>query len=304
MKKTLLIALSAAVSMTAGAQFVIETTYGTVIPVEENVVFDQYGAADVDYEEISSIYRPMIFTQGTTSATSTIINLVLPENAEKVHMEYITADGNKMTDTFAAGSYIYAANLPAGTVSPVKIAVLNAENKGVEKTIEVSTKSLDEKYVPYGSIPFYNDDAFRCSLSYQWAPILAPRVGATDWGGIMMFEYLNWWNTWANSPGNMPSCQDIEDFTALDLYGDVKTLVDILPFVNLETLTFLEGIVPVGSSEVAICVEEGKSISASVDFSVLRNLKKLKKIVIGAGVNLTAVDFAAAGLDGVTIEKQ
>ena len=89
----------------------------------------------------------------------------------------------------------------------------------------------------------------------------------------------------------MPACQDIENFKSLTIQGEIQTLVDILPFVNLETLSIIKG--------KGFSVD--KTINPKVDLTVLNKLKKLNTVIIGPDVPLTKKNFDDAGLTHLTI---
>ena len=106
------------------------------------------------------------------------------------------------------------------------------------------------------------------------------------------FEYFDWWNTWLiGFADRMPACQDIENFKSLTIQGEIQTLVDILPFVNLETLSIIKG--------KGFSVD--KTINPEVDLTVLKKLKKLNTVIIGSDVPLTKKNFDDAGLTHLTI---
>ena len=86
-------------------------------------------------------------------------------------------------------------------------------------------------------------------------------------------------------------CRDIENFKSLTIQGEIQTLVDILPFVNLETLSIIKG--------KGFSVD--KTINPKVDLTVLKKLKKLNTVIIGPDVPLTKKNFDDAGLTHLTI---
>ena len=168
---------------------------------------------------------------------------------------------------------------------------------GPEQTIEVQTKALTDKYVPAANtrpenVPFFNDVEFKKSLSGEWAVIYGPTVGE-DWStNDFRFEYFDWWNTWLiGYADRLPNCQDIENFKSLTIQGEIQTLVDILPFVNLEKLSIIKG--------KGFSVD--KTINPNVDLTVLKKLKKLNTVIIGPDVPLTKKNFDDAGLTHLTI---
>ena len=107
--------------------------------------------------------------------------------------------------------------------------------------------------------------------------IYGPTIGE-DWSTTdLRFEYFDWWDTWLiGFADRMPACQDIENFKSLTIQGEIQTLVDILPFVNLETLSI-------------------------INLTVLKKLKKLNTVIIGPDVPLTKKNFDDAGLTHLTI---
>ena len=92
----------------------------------------------------------------------------------------------------------------------------------------------------------------------------------------------------------MPKNQDIENYATFILYGEVKSLIDLLPFTNLEKLTIRRG---------EDLFDTGLVIDPKVDLTVLKKLKKLNTIELGAGVPLTQSHFTDAGLTNLTIIK-
>ena len=250
---------------------------------------------DVD---ISSL--PVEASTGVSSATSAVLQWAFPPVVDEIKVSYTDRDGAEVTDKFKPNAYSYVANLPHNSQNAIKVQLFAKGVAGVEQTIHVQTKTLTEKYVPAAdtrpvNVPFYNDNNFKASLSGQWATIFGPTVGE-DWSqNPSRFEFMDWWNTWLIGFANrMPSCQDIENFNSFTLWGDAKTLVDILPFVNLETLSILKG--------EAFSV--GLTVDASIDLTVLKKLKKLNTVIIGPGVPFTKKHFDDAGLSHLTITKQ
>lgn len=122
--------------------------------------------------------------------------------------------------------------------------------------------------------------------------IYGPTIGE-DWSTTdLRFEYFDWWDTWLiGFADRMPACQDIENFKSLTIQGEIQTLVDILPFVNLETLSIIKG--------KGFSVD--KTINPKVDLTVLKKLKKLSTVIIGPDVPLTKKNFDDAGLTHLTI---
>lgn len=243
---------------------------------------------------------PVEASIGVSSATSAILQWSFPPVVDEILVSYTDMDGEKISDTFLPEEYAYVANLPINTENEITVQLFSGEESGPEQKIKVKTKALEEKYIPTQNdrpenVPFYNDIDFKKSLSGEWALVLDSQVGE-DWSANpLRFEFLDWWNTWLSGfKDRMPSCQAIQDFKKLTLEGEIKTLVDILPFINLEELE-----IKVGEN-----FSVGKTVDSDIDLRVLRKLKKLKKVTIGAGVPLTEDYFKNAGLTDLEIIKQ
>lgn len=253
-------------------------------------------ASDVD---ISGIAVEM--KQGVTSATSAVLQWTFPESiVDKIKVSYTDRDGSEVTDLFAPNSSSYIANLPQHATTTVSVELLtkNGESSGV-KTIHVTTNQLSDYYVMATqlgrpeNIPLFNDRAFKMSLSKSYAEIMAPIMDPGWTTSPFRVEFIDWWNSWAD-PTNMPKNQDIENYATFILYGEVKSLIDLLPFTNLEKLTIRRG---------EDLFDTGLVIDPKVDLTVLKKLKKLNTIELGAGVPLTQSHFTDAGLTNLTIIK-
>lgn len=250
--------------------------------------------------ELSGI--PVEKTQGVTSATSAILQWTFPETiVDKVRVSYVDRDGEQVNDFFASNGYSYVANLPHSSSTSIKVELLTKDGiSSGEKTVEVSTNQLTESYVSThrdDNVPLFNDAAFRRSLSKSHAEIRGPITGNTGWvTDPSRYMYIEWWDTWTDFDYNinMPKNQDIENYTEFTLYGQVQSLVDLLPFVNLEKLTILPGDM----------FDTGLTISPTIDLKVLAKLKKLKTVVLGSRVPLDEVDFRNAGLSSVAIIRE
>lgn len=242
---------------------------------------------------------PVEANLGVSSSTSAILQWAFPPIVDRVELSYKDADGLDVKDSFGIEEYSYVANLPAAQVSKINVQLFLGDVAGPVRTIDIETKKKYDKYVPAASrpenVPFFNDVAFKKSLSGRWAEIKGPSVDPSWVTSPSRWEFFDWWNTWlGGGAGNMPSCGDVEDFIELKLYGHIKTLVDILPFINLETLYILPG----------EAFDAGKTIDTNVDLRVLKKLKKLKKVILGPGVTLGEEHFKEVGLDNIVIEKQ
>ena len=198
--------------------------------------------------DLSSL--PIEAAVGVSSATSAVLQWAFPPVVDEIKVSYTDRDGEEVMDKFKPTDYSYVANLPHNQKSTIKVQLLAKGVAGPEQTIEVQTKSLTDKYVP----------------------------ASTDW-----------WDTWLiGFADRMPACQDIENFKSLTIQGEIQTLVDILPFVNLETLSIIKG--------KGFSVD--KTINPKVDLTVL---KKLNTVIIGPDVPLTKKNFDDAGLTHLTI---
>ena len=245
--------------------------------------------------DLSSL--PIEAAVGVSSATSAVLQWAFPPVVDEIKVSYTDWDGEEVMDKFKPTDYSYVANLPHNKKSTIKVQLLAKGVAGPEQTIEVQTKSLMDKYVPASNtrpenVPFYNDSEFKKSLSGEWALIYGPTIGE-DWSTTdLRFEYFDWWDTWLiGFADRMPACQDIENFKSLTIQGEIQTLVDILPFVNLETLSIIKG--------KGFSVD--KTINPKVDLTVLKKLKKLNTVIIGPDVPLTKKNFDDAGLTHLTI---
>ena len=245
--------------------------------------------------DLSSL--PIEAAVGVSSATSAVLQWAFPPVVDEIKVSYTDRDGEEVMDKFKPTDYSYVANLPHNQKSTIKVQLLAKGVAGPEQTIEVQTKSLTDKYVPASNtrpenVPFYNDSEFKKSLSGEWALIYGPTIGE-DWSTTdLRFEYFDWWDTWLiGFADRMPACQDIENFKSLTIQGEIQTLVDILPFVNLETLSIIKG--------KGFSVD--KTINPKVDLTVLKKLKKLNTVIIGPDVPLTKKNFDDAGLTHLTI---
>lgn len=247
--------------------------------------------------DLSSL--PIEAAQGVTSATSAVLQWAFPPIVDSIKLSYTDRDGLRVVDTFSPSEFAYVANLPHDTESSITTQLSYQGTVGPEQTIKVKTKGLDDKYVPSqnvrpSNVPFYDDVAFERSFSADYALIEGPRVGE-DWSSnSSRYRFMEWWNGWSWAAYRQPSCQDVENFTTLNLQGNLKNMVDIIAFVNLETLNI----------KVGELFDVGLSADPNINLRVLKKLKKLKTINIGPGVSLTKSDFEKAGVTGVTIVKE
>lgn len=224
---------------------------------------------------------------GTSSATSAILQWSFPKIVDQIKVSYTDKEGLLTSDIFGPDEYNYVANLPHNEKSVIRVSLIAKGKEGPEKTIEVQTKGLEAPYIAQGTIPFFNDLNMKYSISVYQANTKGAETGNIDWvNNPMNHEYMDWWNTWLNAPQNLPTCREMENIKELAVYGDIQTLVDILPCVNLEKLTIAAG------SQFST----GKMISKEVNLSVLKHLKKLKTIVLGKEIPLTESLFRKAGV--------
>lgn len=242
---------------------------------------------------------PIDFKQSITSASSAILQWAFPPIVDEIKVAYTDRDGLSVEQRFLPDELAYVANLAENSLSPISVQLFSNGVAGTVQELQIQTKKLEDRYVSAGRfrpehVPFYYDEDFKKSLSGQWATILGPSVDPGWVTSPFRFSFFDWWNTWLLNNGNMPSCQNIEDFTSLTLEGNIKTLIDILGFRNLEELKFLQG------EHFSV----GEAVNVTIDLSVLKSLKKLKKVILGNGVNLDESHFRAAGLSNLEIIKE
>ena len=242
---------------------------------------------------------PVEANLGVVSSSSAILQWMFPPVVDRIELAYKDVYGKNVIDVFSINDYSYVSNLPADTETQINVRLFQGNTVSPVKTIKVKTKKDDEIYIPAQSrpenVPYFYDRAFKMSLSGIWAEIKGPVYDPSWITSPYRWEFFDWWNTWLpGGAGYMPTCADIKGFKELKLYGNVLTLIDILPFVNLETLYFLPG----------NDFDSGLTVDVNIDLKVLKKLPKLKKIVIGKGVSLTSEHFRNAGLVNLNIEKQ
>lgn len=238
---------------------------------------------------------PVQAKQGVTSAVSSVLQWDFPPVVDEIALTYTDADGLVVNDVFKPSAQSYVAGLPFNTESDITVQLRGKGTSGPEQIVKVKTKSLTDKYVPSAKnrpahVPFYNDENFKWSLSSQWAAILGQTVApAEGWDkNPSRYQFMDWWNTWLDGfADRQPSCQDILNFKTFTIYGDAKSLVDILGFANLETLRFSKGDI----------FSAGKTVDATLDLSPLVKLKNLKTVEIDPGVPLNEELFKKAGID-------
>ncbi len=236
---------------------------------------------------------------GASSASSAIIQWIFPSVVDKVKISYTDRDGLEISDIFSVNAYSYAANLPLNQSSDIKINLISEDQTGPDKFIRIKTKSLAEQYIPQANqrpanIPFFYDLNMKYSISRAHANIMGPKTGNFDWvNNSMNHEFLDWWDTWLNAPQYLPTCENMEDFTDLEISGGIKSLIDLLPCIKLERLTITQG------SQFS----PGEVISKDVDLSVLKKLKKLNTITLGANIPLTEEMFRKAGVTIDIVKK-
>lgn len=236
---------------------------------------------------------PINTTQGASSATSAILQWSLPNIVDKIKLSYIDKDGININDEFSLDSYIYAANLPHGQNSSVKVSLIGGGKEGPEKTIEVKTKALNEQYIPQKdkrpeNISLFNDKNIKYSISRLHANIEGPKTDHMDWvDNSLNHEFIDWWDGWLNTPQYLPTCENMEGFTEIEISGGITNLVDLLPCVNLEKIIITEG----------TQFSAGETIDPNVDLRVLNKLKKLHTIVIGSNIPLSEEMFRKVGVE-------
>lgn len=243
-------------------------------------------SGSVDISEL-----PVEAKQGVTSATSSILQWSFPPIVDKIKISYTDRDGARVEDIFGIDDYSYVANLPQNTATSIKVNLIASDVTGPDQYIEVKTKTLSEPYVPDdknrpSNIPFFNDLNMKYSLSMNYANLKAAERDPSWLNNPLNHEYFDWWNGWLNNPAFLPTCSDMELFSELRIAGGIKTLVDILPCVNLKKLRIEEG------SQFSA----GETISSSVDLKVLTKLKWLQTISISPAIPLTEEKFRAAGI--------
>ena len=244
---------------------------------------------------------PIEMNQGITSATSAILQWSFPESiVDKIKLSYSDRDGLAVESLFSPGVRSYVANLRHDATTTIGVELLTKEgvSSGV-KNITVTTNKLSDYYVLAAqlgrpeNIPLFYDWAFKMSLSKSHAEIMGPIMDPGWVNSPSRGEFIDWWNSWA-APTNMPKNENIESYTSFTLYGEVKTLLDMLPFVNLEKLVILPG---------GELFDTGLTINADIDLTVLKSLKKLTTVELGAGIPLNETHFKNAELGHLTIIK-
>lgn len=246
---------------------------------------------------------PVSVKVGARSNSSAVLDIPLPAlEGLNYKVEYQDKDGKNVTDILTGSDYAYVANLPENKTTNVKVSLVSGDVSGNPATVAVATRNATERYLENNcnrpaNVPLYYSEDMKYSISdWQVQTNLTDAGWKTD---PSRYLFIEWWSDWSCSwlPGsvnNLPTCQQMANSTKLTLAGNITTLVDILPFTNLQTLTIEAG---------GALFSTGKTVSAKINLKPLLKLPNLTKVVIGAGVPLTKADFDTAGLSGLTIVK-
>ncbi|QTD37638.1 DUF3823 domain-containing protein [Polaribacter batillariae] len=256
---------------------------------------EEFSTTDIDVAAI-----PVQVEQGAISSSSVLLSVPVPPiDGLTIKLEYATGGDGTITDVFPAGQLVYAANLPANTSVDVKVSLSSGGIDGNPTTVSVMTDANTDHYIEPNptrlpNVPFYYDQDFKYSLSKRVAEEFGP---TNDPGWVTngsRHVFMDWWSSWLPRPDLIPTSEYLANIKEFTLYGNIKNMVDILPFTGMETLN-----INVGEA----LFSEGLTVSSDLDLRPLTKLKNLKTIVLGAGVPLTEADFTDAGVTGVTIVK-
>jgi len=119
----------------------------------------------------------------------------------------------------------------------IQVNLIGQGTVGPEKTIEVITKKLSDQYIPQmnqrpENIPFFHDLNMKYSISRHHANIQGAKTNHLDWvNNALNHEFMDWWDGWLNTPQFLPTCENMEGFTEIELSGGIKNLIDLLPCV-------------------------------------------------------------------------
>ena len=248
---------------------------------------------------------PLEVKVGTRSSSSAVFQIELPTIEDlNYKLEYTDKDGTAISETLTGADVAYAANLSKNTTTNVNVSLINDGIQGNPVAVAVRTKADTDRYIEGNparpeNVPFYNDLYFKYSLSKYTAEDLGP---AKDVGWVTSpsrHVFIDWWGTWLYGFGkdNLPTSTYLSGITEFTLYGNVKTLVDILPFTGLQTLTINK------VEDFFKDKDEDETVSKDLNLEPLKKLSNLTKVIIGVDVPLTEADFTDAGITALTIVK-
>lgn len=237
---------------------------------------------------------------GVVSATSAIIQWSFPPVVDGIKLTYKDMTGKEIVDILNPKLCSYVANLAHNTSTEVKVNLLAGNEVGPDKIITVKTEALSDKYVEDNNkraenVPFFNDENMKYSISKYYAEYYAPVYDLSWTTSPYRYQFIDWWASWLAGTAyeHLPTNQEMENFTSMNVYGAVKTFVDLLPCINLETLTIEKGDL----------FSTGEVIDPNVDLNVLKKLPNLKKVILGKEVPLSKDNFTRAGLTNIQIIK-
>lgn len=242
---------------------------------------------------------PVAGQQGMTGGTCAVIQWAFPPVLAGIKVSYTDRDGLAVSDTFSPDGYSYVANLPHNSTTTIKVQLLGeGDVAGPEQDFQIKTKSADQALRDQNdpaNVPEYDDLAVRQSISSAYAAKVGMSKYGEDWANnTSRHLFIKWWLGWTWANDRQPKIYELEEFTELMIEGEIKTLVDLLTFVNLETLTIQAGEL----------FDVGLTIDPGIDLHPLTKLKKLRKVVIGPGVPLTKKNFDEAGFTSLEVVNQ
>lgn len=246
---------------------------------------------------------PLEVQTGARSNSSAVLQIALPPiDGLSFKVEYTDKDGSNISEIQAANDYAYAANLSENATTDIKVSLMLGDDSGSPVTVQVATKEITDLYLNTdcerpSNVPLYYSEDMQHSISdWQVQTNLSDEGWKTDPNRHI---FISWWSAWSctwlpAAVNNLPTCGQMANATELSIYGNIKSLVDLLVFSNLETLT-----IEVGQE----LFSTGETVSKDLNLKPLGKLLNLKTVIIGSGVPLTQADFDAAGLGDLTIVK-
>ena len=256
---------------------------------------EQFSTSDIDVAAI-----PVEVEQGAISSSSVLLSVPVPPiDGLSVNVSYTDKDGSAVSDTFQAGQFAYAANLPENTTTDVNVSLSTNDVSGNPTIVSLTTDAATDHYIELNStrspnVPFYYDTDFKYSLSKRVAEEFGPSNDPSWVTSASRHVFMDWWSSWLPRPDLIPTSEYLAAINEFTLYGNITNILDILPFTGLQTLN-----INVGET----LFSEGLTVSENLDLSPLTKLPNLTTVVLGPGVPLTEADFTAAGVTGVNIIK-
>ena len=240
---------------------------------------------------------PVEATAKGVSATSAILDWSFPPVVEAARMRYTDSDGESVDRTIPISSVAWVAGLLPGQENEVTVNLIGGGVSGPDNVLKIKTGAMSDVYMDDNADPYWFDVNMKYSMSRYFAELWAPQQDPGWTTSAFRHEFLDWWRAGGIVPNhdNLPLNSEMSEITELSVYGNITTLLDLLPCVNIEVLHILSG---------DSLFSTGEAISPDTDLSPLSALKKLKTVHLGAGIPLDEDDFRNVGIsDNVQIIK-